>query len=162
MKGYGYSLWAVPDCHKELAKQYGMCHIPHVTIETNSKTPLYANVGKRCVISFKHGCHIFPSMYEHDIFQNSVGFYCELDGAQTRGHNPHMTVFYRGEDCDVEQIKPPKGSLHATIQSADTRSEDPAQWNVLTPDSRFLLCNVIGNLTILFVSAVAVAGIVLL
>ena len=68
MNGYEWSIWYVPKDWKKFMNEYGMKHVPHMTIETNLlikpttiKTQIMIDK-----ITFKSGLVKFPSQYDNN------------------------------------------------------------------------------------------------
>ena len=131
MKGYGYSIWIVPDNYDAIKREYKMNHIPHITIATNYET---SGDARRASLKYKPiatftflpGYHHFPNMYEQDILE-ACGFYCVIHDIVTR-HRPHMSIYY---DNVIHDLNPPAGTLSGSIHIADTTSLKESQWHIM-------------------------------
>ena len=132
MKGYGYSIWLVPDNWKEIKKEFNMDFIPHITIATNLPYLPYGILNDRTykVNKFSKG-QVFPKMYSVDPL-NAFGYYCEIDGLYL-DHQPHMTLFYAPNAINFLDtfsiIKQPPKEFYGKLKIANTNFDNPTQWN---------------------------------
>ena len=120
--GYLYSIWCIPDNWKEIKERYGMCHIPHVTIETllseiECRSRIH-HYDKKYVIRFEDNIYDFKDItYKEgggetnwgetngcDDELPAYGFYCELDSLSV-SHRPHMTLLYSNLGTDMKTEK---------------------------------------------------------
>lgn len=142
--GYEYSVWFVPNNYKEIQEQYGIAHIPHITLETNLSLKdafhIYHNACNKIVIKFKDNFVKFPSFYHHDPLVY-YGWYVDVLQMTGRKLNwsPHMTVQYLPRTTSLHSsneqqvcrrmISPPLGPIECFTVIADTRSGVPTDWH---------------------------------
>jgi len=133
MKGYGYSIWLVPDNWKEIRKEFNMDFIPHVTIATNLPYLPYGILNEKTykVKNFSKG-EIMPRMYDVDPL-NAFGYYCDIVGLYL-SHKPHMTLFYAPNGINYldtfSTIKQPPSEFYGKLRIANTNFDNPIQWDV--------------------------------
>lgn len=139
--GYGYSVWFVPNCYKEIQEHYNITHIPHITLETNLSIKdafhIYHNhASKKIIMKFKEDFVKFPSFYQHDPMMY-YGWYVDILQMTGRKVNwsPHMTVCYIPRNRTNNVIvaphqPPPMGPIECFMTIADTRSGVPSDWHI--------------------------------
>ena len=145
-KGYGYSVWYVPENFKELQDKYQISHIPHVTLETNlclrDAYHIYHNATQDIIIKFKNEYVKFPSFYDNDPM-TSFGWYVDVIRMTRRklNWNPHMTLrylpritnennsSYKDKSYLSENLSPPSNEIKCKVVIADTRSHLPIEWH---------------------------------
>ena len=133
MKGYGYSIWLVPDNWKEIKKEFNMEFIPHVTLATNLPYLPYGILNEKTykVTNFSKG-EIIPKMYNVDPL-NAFGYYCDIVGLYP-SHKPHMTLFYAPNAINYldtySTIKQPPTEFYGKLRIANTNFDNPIQWDV--------------------------------
>ena len=135
MKGYGYSIWLVPDNWRHIKKEFSMDFIPHITIATNLPYLPYGildNKKSYKVKNFENGT-VFPKMYKVDPL-NAYGYYCEIEEMYLN-HKPHMTLFYAPNPITYLDtfsiVKAPPKEMNCTLAIADTNSTNPSQWGFI-------------------------------
>lgn len=153
--GYLYSIWCIPDNWKEIKERYGMCHIPHVTIETllselECRSRIH-NYDKEYMIRFEDNIYDFNDItYKEGGGETSgggsetsgggsetsgdelpaYGFYCELDSLSV-SHRPHMTLLYSNLGSDMKTEKAPIHKIQGKVYMVNTVSGDPSKWRIL-------------------------------
>lgn len=144
-KGYGYSVWYVPENYKELQKTYKIPHIPHITLETNlclrDAYHIYHNASTDIIIKFQDKYVKFPSFYENDPMI-SYGWFVDVVKMTRRKLNwvPHLTLrylqrtslnnnAYKDKSMLSENLCPPSNELKCFVIIADTRSDSPIEWH---------------------------------
>lgn len=145
-KGYGYSVWFVPKNYKELQERYNICHIPHITLDTNLSLRdafhIYHNACKKIVFKFNQTPVVkFPSLYNNNDPMIYYGWNVDIIQMTGRKLNwtPHMTLAYlpRNGDMRVQEARllnntqmPPLGPIECFATIADTRSGLPEEWHM--------------------------------
>jgi hypothetical protein len=130
--GYEYCLWLVPFAYHRMIREYGMKHIPHVTIKANLSFDealyrfwiadyKYPTPFIRC----KPGGCVFPPMYSADE-AIAYGFYATA--SIPIQHPPHLTMAYN-ELCG-KNVQMPPGTIHCFVAVADCRDDDPSKWTL--------------------------------
>jgi hypothetical protein len=146
-KGYGYSVWYVPNNYKELQNIYKISHIPHITLETNlclrDAYHIYHNASPDIIVKFQDKYLKFPSFYENDPMI-SFGWFVDVVKMTRRKLNwvPHMTLRYiprttnnnndnnfRDKYILSESLSAPLHDIKCKIFIADTRSNQPIEWH---------------------------------
>jgi hypothetical protein len=127
MQGYGFSLWLVPANWREIKEQYGMNHIPHITVCTNMEN-IDSKILTDEIFMVKDFSNLkkFPKMYTNDPLI-AMGFYCKINDLWTN-HTPHMTLIY--DHNHIIQFNPPD-TLSCSLFFADTRSSNCEDWVLL-------------------------------
>lgn len=145
-KGYGYSVWYVPENYKELQDIYKISHIPHITLETNlllrDAYHIYHNACPDITIKFKEKYVRFPSFYDNDPLI-SYGWYVDVIKMTRRKLNwvPHMTLKYlqrssKNSNSNIDKSilsdykHPPSNEIKCKVIIADTRGNEPVHWHV--------------------------------
>ena len=134
--GYGYSVWYVPCNYRSLKAQYGMTHIPHVTVSTNhidmhSAKQVFYKLPKQTRIELNPECVEFPKMYENDPL-SAIGWYVDMPEIKTP-HRAHLTLRYftslpESQYCTM----PPTYRDYICFKVvADTRSLNPKEWRII-------------------------------
>ena len=134
--GYLYSIWCIPDNWKDIKERYGMCHIPHVTIETLlSETECMSRIhdyNKEYMIRFEDNIYDLNDITykggDNDL--SAYGFYCELDSLSV-SHRPHMTLLYSNLGTDMKTEKAPIHKIQGKVYMVNTVSGDPSKWRIL-------------------------------
>lgn len=146
--GYGYSVWYVPNNYKEMQEQYGIAHLPHITLETNLSLKdayhIYHSACNKIIVKFRDGLVKFPSFYHHDPLVY-YGWYVDVLQMAGRKLNwsPHMTVQYLPRATSIYPSQPyndhhilsrtnapPMGPIECFVVIADTRSGVPTDWHM--------------------------------
>jgi hypothetical protein len=134
--GYLYSIWCIPNNWKDIKEKYGMCHIPHVTIETLlSETECRSKIhyyDKEYMIRFEDNIYDFNDITykEGDNDLPAYGFYCELDSLCV-SHRPHMTLLYSNLGSDMKIEKAPIHKIQGKVYMVNTVSSDPSKWKII-------------------------------
>jgi hypothetical protein len=133
IKGYGYSVWYVPDRWKDIQISHNIRHIPHVTVSTGKSL----RVAKRLVqtiptaadIQLYGACVEFPSMYDINPLK-AIGWYATfLEPCPLAIPSPHMSAaYFVGDALPEKEIMAPTDVLVCSKCVADTRSNDPMEW----------------------------------
>lgn len=134
--GYLYSIWCIPDNWKDIKERYGMCHIPHVTIETLlSETECMSRIhdyNKEYMIRFEDNIYDLNDITykggDNDL--SAYGFYCELDSLCV-SHRPHMTLLYSNLGSDMKIEKAPIHKIQGKVYMVNTVSSDPSKWKII-------------------------------
>ena len=133
IKGYGFSVWYVPNRWRELQLSHGIRHVPHVTFTTGKSLIDAQRLVKTIPATAKvllHGTSVeFPSMYEIDPLK-AFGWYATLlEPRNLMIPLPHMSIgYFVGENLPEIEILPPTDVLICHKCVADTRSNDPTDW----------------------------------
>jgi hypothetical protein len=142
-KGYGYSVWYVPENYKELQDIYKISHIPHITLETNlclrDAYHIYHNASPDITIKLQDKYTKFPSFYENDPMI-SYGWYVDIVKMTRRKLNwvPHMTLKYlprisnnnyNDKSILSKGLSPASNEIKCSVIIADTRSNQPMEWH---------------------------------
>jgi hypothetical protein len=136
IKGYGWSVWYVPNDFRQFARDYKFKHIPHVTLQSNltkeEAEALFEKSAKTATIQLDADVSIFPTMYAHDPLK-AVGWYAT--GIDTP-HRPHMSVSYYDELpkwVGIEGGDPPF-EMNCFLAVADTQPSNPSEWYLTLPE----------------------------
>lgn len=145
-KGYGYSVWYVPENYKDLQDTYKISHIPHITLETNlclrDAYHIYHNSSPDIIIKFQNKYVKFPSFYDNDPMI-SYGWFVDVVKMTRRKLNwvPHMTLRYlprtttnnnnnyKDKSILLENLCAPSNEMKCSLMIADTRSNLPIEWH---------------------------------
>ena len=128
MKGYGWSIWLVP----QVRSMFRFEHIPHITYKTNLvDIPHIPTDNKHYRVRFITR-RVVPLKTEYEIDPlYGAGWYCDVEELDI-GHLPHMTTEYSKERIiNPVQHEPPYGYISCKLVVADTRSLNPSDWYIL-------------------------------
>ena len=131
--GYEYSLWLVPINYKTIQKTFKMKHIPHITVETNLKTIENCNTNKIYIVKNFTWYGKIESQYTNDPLC-SWGWLCDSIDIVIK-HQAHMSMVYNKHNEKITNIVPPDETpvlLECNLYYADTRSDDPSKWYLIT------------------------------
>jgi hypothetical protein len=145
-KGYGYSLWYVPNNYKELQVLYNMLHIPHVAVETNLQLKdayqMYNYVSSTVKIKIHNMMTQVPSPYtkeQCDSFGWNVDIVDAVDAIDainavrdTTIDKHHIVVCFHDRNKRIEamDIDPPNSELNCKLYIVDTQSNTPSDWTI--------------------------------
>ena len=143
VKGYGYSVWYVPENFLELQTTYNITHIPHVTYQTNfddfnSALKFYQQLPSNITIDFDTNVTLFPQMYSSDPLR-ACGFYITKSPYLNPSFNPHMsTKYFKPENereineylNQMEKYDKPF-QINCFKAISDNRNLDASTWSLL-------------------------------
>ena len=115
---YCYSWWIVPHNYPKIMKDYGMDHIPHITIKSRMSYPEYhPDIGKEFELRFYGNMiSLYPSGY---------GVMCEVKGLGDFS----MTINYlRDHDSTQNNLEQTMGIFCC----AKTIHPNPKYWKIIT------------------------------
>ena len=141
MQGYGFSVWLLPPkrINSEIRtnlRQQGIepVHQLHLTLVTNLETRQEALLAKKTFnkkASFKIGgpASLAGKMYQFDpLYAWTVPAQINTCGKEMK-FEPHLSIRYFREKCSPPDITLREHEGKGLVVIADTRSEDPSQWN---------------------------------
>ena len=115
---YCYSWWIVPHNYPKIMRDYGMTHIPHITLTSNMSFPRsHKDTGKEFNMRFQGD--IVP------LYPQGYGVMCDIDGWGAYS----MTMGYTGKSSST---KNDIGFIMGIFCCADTRNPNPAKWKIMT------------------------------
>ena len=140
MESYGWSIWLVIlPTHKVanlIRRNNPESHTPHVTLQTNLPSLADAQIELSKyrfwtdIITIKGKTKILPNHYDTDPL-HSWGFDVDLREMRT-GHKPHLTIAYSKEKFKEYPDVRENHIFRGRLRIADTRSENPWEWSIVT------------------------------